>query len=148
MSEYTKKNYIKLKNIIEKNYDIEIIEFKNKDALSSGSSSTFFGRKINIGLKDNWEIIIACLSHEFGHCLLSINKQSIKKSIYTLYRMGVVSSEKNAKKIISEEREAWRLGFKFLKQNKIKPNDYLKNIRKILINHHIKTIKKYLKLLK
>lgn len=139
--QYRKSHLEKLVSIIKKDYKIKIKKMKT-DCLSSKSHPWMIGhQEISIGFKDDNFLVIGSIAHEFGHCLSVLKKQNIPFDIYWMYKFHYLKDDNHAKQILKEERNAWRLGFKFLKDMGIPVDDRLLNMRKVLIETHIKNIK-------
>ena len=131
---YTKRHYDKLAKLIT-DADVRITEKPNKHFYEESWSNCFFlhGQTITLGTKSPWWITIATLAHEFGHCLSVREGGGCSQGDMMNYRFGVIVNHTHAKRLIEEERRAWRFGFKFMRDNSIPVDAKMINARRVLV---------------
>lgn len=125
----------KLIKLIRK-LDIDVVRHSNKDSRMCKSNPWFAFQKIDIGTKDLPWLVLASLSHELGHCL-SVNsgKNKVDVTTYMIYCWDGKLSKKNKLRVLAEERQCWRLGYKFLRDNGLPINYMMLRARPILIGN-------------
>jgi hypothetical protein len=137
------RDYKKAIKLITEKYDIPVLTDGRKDCLSASSFCwNESNQRIMSGTKGPPFLVLMAIAHELGHCL-SVRRGS--KSSFALqlkYNFNAKLSKKEKKAILAEEYAAWRLGFKFLRDNKLPVTDRMHWAKRILMGTHFKKLKK------
>lgn len=127
---YTQKHIDLMSKVIRKNGIA--IRIKKEHPLRSQSNCFDINPYIKLGtVGPKWMTLIA-LAHEYGHCLSVLQGTKLKRRTAMMCRMGVILSKKDAKLLKEEERIAWNLGFKSLRDNGIIVDEDLQSFRRAL----------------
>jgi hypothetical protein len=139
---YSKRHYEKLLSITKNVYGVKVKE--RKDLWLISSSNCWAGNQsIELGIyAECWYELIAVLAHELGHCLSVRSGKAISMATYMIYIHEVPLSKREAKLILEEERRAWRLGFKVLRDNDIEVDGRMLKFRNARMRGHAKTVKR------
>lgn len=93
-------------------------------------------QSIHIGTNAQPYYILCALAHELGHCLSVRMGSHTTRATLIRYNMHIRLSKKQKRGLHSEERRAWRLGFKFLKDSGLPITAQMKRARRNLLNSH------------
>jgi hypothetical protein len=140
---YTQKHIDQMLSLIRK--DDVSVELIQEPPLVSKSSPHNFHPRITLGIKGMKHLILLALCHEYGHVLSVRSGKGLKRSTAMFYAMNIIRSKRDGKAILAEERRAFRLGFKVLRDNGILIDEDMKYARDVLIASHIKLVRKLLK---
>ena len=113
--------------------------------LDSKSHPYNFYPSIILGTKGMKHLILLALCHEYGHILSVRSGKGLPRSTAMFYAMNIVRSKRDGKAILAEERRAFRLGFKLLRDDGIPIDEDMRYARDVLIASHIKLVRKLLK---
>jgi hypothetical protein len=140
---YTQKHIDQMLSLIRK--DGVSVKLIQASPLDSKSYPYNFYPSIILGTKGMKHLILLALCHEYGHVLSVRSGKCLKRSTAMFYAMNIIRSKKDGKAILAEERRAFRLGFKVLRDNGIPIDEDMQYARDVLIASHVKLVLKLLK---
>jgi hypothetical protein len=130
----TEKHWRDAISIIRSTTDIDV-KICRSEYKSSSKPWIIPMQSMSIGTKGYEHHLILCaVAHEYGH-LLSVRRGSpANMGIYFVYNaMPHCLTNRQKEMIAAEETTAWRLGFKFLKDNNLPVDSDMRYARKILL---------------
>jgi hypothetical protein len=141
---YTSRHIEKVIRIIEDD-GVAVRRYK-RSALDSSANCYSPMPSIKLGVDDYKYLVIAALVHEYGHCKsVKISRAGGTKCLPML--IAIYNNENNPwleqeekAAIIREERRAWRLGFKLLRDNGIAVDKKMLYFRQVCVEAHIKRL--------
>lgn len=134
--------------LIRKQYDISV--WRDRTTYNAKSSCWWPSQQsITIGTKETPPFLfLAKMAHELGHCL-SVRRTGkygkgscVDMKTYLLYIFRASLTKKQKTAVLAEERIAWRLGFKFLRDNGLPVNDMMLRARRLYLKYGHPTLHK------
>lgn len=108
--------------------------------LRSKASGHFVLPSIFLGTRGCPYLVLIALAHEYGHCLSIRSGRGLSFHTGMFFGLGFIENEQAAQAIIQEEKDAWRLGFCFLRRNGVIITPKMKRARKILLQSVINQV--------
>lgn len=128
-------------SIIEDTLGIRVETCADKDFLtSSGNPWILVRQSIKIGIDSRPETVLAAVAHELGHCLSVRRGSASNMGLSLIDRMKAPLTKKQKKLILKEERDAWTLGYRFLRSNGLPITDWMRYARRVLIDSHVRRL--------
>jgi hypothetical protein len=135
-----KRHYQQSIKLIRKEFGIRIKTDGKKSPLDSSSLCWVVPlQSIRLGTNDRPELVLLCLAHELGHCLSIRVGSMASMTDRLLYNQGAKLSVIQHWRIVQEERLAFRLGCKFLRDNDLPITPWMKRAKRVLMASHTST---------